>query len=546
MYGFPKFMKKALYIWLISSLLSLTSVAGEGLQVRSVSSPEFVLKGGVFTLSSKVIKPISEKSIELYLHTNYEVSLKSVELNSVTLNKQLRFYREDINTELDKVYKIESGNLEDVEDLIFQINFMLSSSGNEDARLFLSSSEYYAEEDQREKQSRIIKIYNSSGNSGKSLLLEPGAEVSFEFSTKEYDSKNILIEFWAKMKNAQSNFLSIKNEIGNLLTSISVSEFGYLSVPNLLDAEFYDELYVDQMNWNYFLIELNNRTGKMTIYLNDDLFYRGICGELVNQENLKLMFSNSSRDFNPQFDRLKIWEFGNTVNLALVNKNFSSYNADSSSTILQNNFDSDNSLRDLIVTGRMRLEKSDAPIFSRAPVLNVVLFGQNYNLSWEVNELSNAEKFIIQKSYNAKEFFDVSAMSVTDGTRILYNLTDFDYTDNQIIYYRIKQINEDNSEVYSSNVKVGRGQVKHFTMQQNYPNPFNPITTVTVEVKQPEEFEIIVYDIVGKTVATLHKGPLSQGMHRFTFNGTDLPSGLYLCEVKSGNELEVMKMILAK
>jgi hypothetical protein len=95
-------------------------------------------------------------------------------------------------------------------------------------------------------------------------------------------------------------------------------------------------------------------------------------------------------------------------------------------------------------------------------------------------------------------------------------------------------------------VKVGRGQVKHFKMQQNYPNPFNPITTVTVEVKQADEFEVIVYDIVGKTVEILHKGPLATGLHRFNFDGTDLPSGLYLCEVKSRDQLEVMKMILAK
>lgn len=539
-------MKKAVYIGFFIFVFTLVSFANEPVEINSVSSPEYVLKGELFTLSAKVFKPQSNQSIKLYLHTNLDVSLKSVELTSLTLNKQLRFYRVNVNTDLDKVYKIESGNLKDIEEQLFQVNFTLSPSSDKNIKLFLSDTENFYDDEQRLKQSKEIRIYNKTNNSGKSLQLDEDSQVSFEFSTKEYNSENLLIEFWAKLNNYQSKFLSIENEIGEELTSLSISDFGYLSVPNLLDAEFFDELYVDLYNWSYFLIKFDCNSHEMNVYLNDDLFYKGICDELTNQTDLKLTLLNSSKEYQPQFDRLKIWSYNNTESLSLLNKNFNSYTADSSEVILQNNFDSNNSLSEVEHTGQIKLEESDAPIFSRAPNLNVILFGQSYNLSWAINELSDAQKFVVEKSYDGKNYFDVSTVQVIDESKTSYNISDYDYTDNQIIYYRIKQINKNETEIYSSNVKVGRGEVKHFSMEQNYPNPFNPITTVSVQVDEAAEFEVVVYDLVGKTVAKLYKGPLSEGIHRFTFDGTDLPSGLYLCEVKSKDALEVMKMILAK
>jgi hypothetical protein len=504
------------------------------------------LNGDIFTLSAKVEKPVSASTIELYLHTGFDVSLKSVELSSLSIKKQIRFYRTDIHTELEKVYKIEAGNLENIDDELFQINFYLNASGDNEVEIYLTETKNYYEDSENAEQRRNIKIYDETMYAGKSLRLENNSEVRFEFSTKDYESGNILIEFWSKLNNGQSKFLQFVNETGYELTNLSVTEFDYLTIPDLLDAEFFDELYVDQNNWNYFLIELNKTSGRLSVYINDDLFYRGICGNLRGRDKLELRFVNASDQNESLFDRLKIWAYDNNEKLALLNKNFNSYTADSSSVILQNNFDTNNSISEIKHVGRVGLEKSTAPIFSRAPQLNVVLFAQSYNLSWEVTELSNAKKFVVEKSYDGRNYSETSTVLVVDKSKTSYNIADRDYTDNQIIYYRIKQVNEDNTEIYSSDVKVGRGQVKHFKMQQNYPNPFNPITTVTVEVKQADEFEVIVYDIVGKTVEILHKGPLATGLHRFNFDGTDLPSGLYLCEVKSRDQLEVMKMILAK
>jgi hypothetical protein len=201
---------------------------------------------------------------------------------------------------------------------------------------------------------------------------------------------------------------------------------------------------------------------------------------------------------------------------------------------------------DVQKTGNFNLISSNAPIFSQAPILNVMLYGQSYQLTWEVSDVKSAQKFIVEKSYDGKNYDLVGNIQVVDKNKNNYAMTDVDYSDNQIIYYRVKQVNTDDSSIYSSDAKVGRGKIKHFVLEQNYPNPFNPITTISVEVKRADQFEVLVYDIVGKMIAILHRGPLSEGTHRFNFDGSAFPSGLYLCEIKSGDEIEVMKMILAK
>ena len=100
--------------------------------------------------------------------------------------------------------------------------------------------------------------------------------------------------------------------------------------------------------------------------------------------------------------------------------------------------------------------------------------------------------------------------------------------------------------VYSSNLKIGQGEIKLFNLGHNYPNPFNPQTTISIEILEAVDVDIYVYDIVGEKVAVLNKGVLSQGIHTFTFDGSSLPSGIYFCEAKSEKFTDVRKMILAK
>ncbi len=79
-----------------------------------------------------------------------------------------------------------------------------------------------------------------------------------------------------------------------------------------------------------------------------------------------------------------------------------------------------------------------------------------------------------------------------------------------------------------------------FKLNQNYPNPFNPGTTIQYEIPAKVRNENInvtlkVYDILGKEVATLVNKEQQPGSYEAKFNASDLPSGVYLYRINTGN-----------
>jgi len=85
------------------------------------------------------------------------------------------------------------------------------------------------------------------------------------------------------------------------------------------------------------------------------------------------------------------------------------------------------------------------------------------------------------------------------------------------------------------------------------PNPFNPITTISFELQVASYVELSVYDISGRDVGTAgrHKtdpyaGIYGAGHHSITFDGSDLPSGVYFVRLEAGETVQTKKMVLVK
>ncbi len=97
-------------------------------------------------------------------------------------------------------------------------------------------------------------------------------------------------------------------------------------------------------------------------------------------------------------------------------------------------------------------------------------------------------------------------------------------------------------------VSVDRNEdvIKGFALSQNYPNPFNPSTSISYTLPEAGMTTIKVYDMLGREVATLVNGVVSQGTHSVTFNASNLGSGVYLYELRSGNTRITNKMTLMK
>lgn len=98
----------------------------------------------------------------------------------------------------------------------------------------------------------------------------------------------------------------------------------------------------------------------------------------------------------------------------------------------------------------------------------------------------------------------------------------------------------------TTDVKNEGTNLTEFELLQNYPNPFNPSTTITYNIKEKGDVTLKVFDAMGKEVSILVNGYKNAGTYTVQFNGSQLASGTYYCELKQNNNKNTKKLILLK
>ena len=89
-------------------------------------------------------------------------------------------------------------------------------------------------------------------------------------------------------------------------------------------------------------------------------------------------------------------------------------------------------------------------------------------------------------------------------------------------------------------------EVADFALNQNYPNPFNPNTTISYQLPEVTKVRLSVFDILGREVAVLVNGIQSVGEHQFNFDASNLPSGMYVYQLRTESMLQTRQMMLIK
>ena len=101
-------------------------------------------------------------------------------------------------------------------------------------------------------------------------------------------------------------------------------------------------------------------------------------------------------------------------------------------------------------------------------------------------------------------------------------------------YGSVTKINEDISLINS------------YILTNNYPNPFNPSTTINYSIPKQSYVILKIYDILGKEIANLVNEEKPAGTYELNWNALNLPSGVYIYQLKAGSFVESKKMILMK
>lgn len=117
------------------------------------------------------------------------------------------------------------------------------------------------------------------------------------------------------------------------------------------------------------------------------------------------------------------------------------------------------------------------------------------------------------------------------------------YVDNLGVYYiyTISGIENVSSVPAASRPKI----------QKAFPNPFNPMTTIEFSVPRSGPVRLGIFDIHGRSVATLVDQAMSPGVYRIRWNGkstagADAASGVYYAQIRTRGESGSGRLALIK
>lgn len=185
----------------------------------------------------------------------------------------------------------------------------------------------------------------------------------------------------------------------------------------------------------------------------------------------------------------------------------------------------------------------------------------------KIKSLENSISGIVQIPYlivDARETTKVDSStyraSGSIGPRQIVAMNDmrFSLTNYPQINYLLEQGKFDNLTAIDNQDEINL-KLKSFQLYQNYPNPFNPYTTISFSIptlpsssplrkgRNEEGFvTLIVYDILGRKIATLLNEEINPGFYEVEFNGSNFSSGIYFYKLSTPNYSETKSMVLLK
>lgn len=161
------------------------------------------------------------------------------------------------------------------------------------------------------------------------------------------------------------------------------------------------------------------------------------------------------------------------------------------------------------------------------------------NLQWVTASESNNDYFIVERSENGEEFYQVG---VVDGagnssSTLTYNWTD-DNPLSETSYYRLKQVDFNgmftNSEIISSN-RCGENNYNVYLSNEGV------VLNIYAEKESRVKFYLI--DLSGRVVLDAKQLNLTRGMNNFVFPN-EFATGIYSAVLYDGDKMKSTKLVL--
>ncbi len=161
--------------------------------------------------------------------------------------------------------------------------------------------------------------------------------------------------------------------------------------------------------------------------------------------------------------------------------------------------------------------------------------GDRVELAWRTIGETNNLGFEVQRSLDKKHYEKLGFVSGAGSTNVAQGYSFLDETvPVGTWFYRLKQMDRDGAFTFSDVKEIEVMPPQKYELTQNFPNPFNPRTEIAFHIREEGVVELKVFDLLGREVQTLVNQKMQAGIHRVSFDGRDLPTGMYLYTLKAG------------
>ena len=152
----------------------------------------------------------------------------------------------------------------------------------------------------------------------------------------------------------------------------------------------------------------------------------------------------------------------------------------------------------------------------------------------------------ISKRIRLLDPLNMQYYSLSQGFGLTHQFAAYDFGITTIdLVYALIEGNEYGQPVFISRQSIAK-LPQSVILYPNYPNPFNPITNIEFYLDKPHEVELNIYSIDGRFIDRILSLELSSGLHRYTWDGSGLPSGVYIYQLSTGTHVYLSKCILLK
>ncbi|MDZ7336968.1 MAG: T9SS type A sorting domain-containing protein [candidate division KSB1 bacterium] len=198
-------------------------------------------------------------------------------------------------------------------------------------------------------------------------------------------------------------------------------------------------------------------------------------------------------------------------------------------------------------------EQQDVSLPVRLSSFYASLVPEGVRLSWVTeSELDNRGFYVLRSEGEALPYRTISALIPGAGTSLgplQYEYLDRTVAPEQTYWYKLRQEDFNGQVELFGPVEVfvpkgfrdQLGTVPTRTaLVGGYPNPFNPGTVIRWALASEQQVELVVFDLNGRQVRALARGPLVVGEHTARWDGrddsgADVPAGVYLCVLRCGD-----------